>query len=493
MRPCPIREGPHRPIERDGRHRAHRADGRGPCGAPGPMRASTGSSTGGMRRCWTCFQWPTRSSPFSRAWETVAVVRAASRDRLRRRDRRAGPAQVRGAGAAGRGPADHRVRARGAARAGGRAFLYGDRRAAGRPITSRARTCSCCARWASTTRGSRFRCAAVQSEVADDVQQATGPRYGVINPGAGWPNKQWPPEKFGAVAAAIQKSRGLPWVAVWGPGEESLARRVEEASSGSTMLAPPTSLADLMAIVQRAAIVVAGDTGPVHLAAAAGTPVVGLYGPTNPARNGPWSPEDVCISRFDRCRCHHKRRCTAAAWCLDTIGVDEVVDAVERRLTSSKLQSRQMLRQFLARRRVALGLRIWRRGRVPGAADVALARHRRRRGADWPGDAAVGRRSPREEPGGHHVGSLPVHPPSAVRRLVDHGAWRRRRLSIGRSWPCWSASTWRRPSRPPFGARKPSSASDSAMPTTRTPSRAGRAWPAVSAGIARGATRNIGR
>ena len=132
---------------------------------------------------------------------------------------------------------------------------------------------------------------AVQSEVADDVQQATGPRYGVINPGAGWPNKQWPPEKFGAVAAAIQKSRGLPWVVVWGPGEESLARRVEEASSGSTMLAPPTSLADLMALVQRAAIVVAGDTGPVHLAAAAGTPVVGLYGPTNPARNGPWSPE----------------------------------------------------------------------------------------------------------------------------------------------------------------------------------------------------------
>jgi lipopolysaccharide heptosyltransferase I len=87
-----------------------------------------------------------------------------------------------------------------------------------------------------------------------------------------------------------------------------------------------------MAIVQRAAIVVAGDTGPVHLAAAAGTPVVGLYGPTNPARNGPWSPEDVCISRFDRCQCHHKRRCTAAAWCLDTIAVDEVIAAVERRL-----------------------------------------------------------------------------------------------------------------------------------------------------------------
>ncbi len=175
---------------------------------------------------------------------------------------------------------------------------------------------------------------AIQSDVADDVQQATGRRYGVLNPGAGWPNKRWPPEKFGAVAGAIQASRGLPWVVVWGPGEEPLARRVEEASSGSTMLAPPTSLVDLMALVQRAAIVVAGDTGPVHLAAAAGTPVVGLYGPTNPARNGPWSPEDICVSRFDRCACHHKRRCTAAAWCLDTIEVDEVIRAVERRLRS---------------------------------------------------------------------------------------------------------------------------------------------------------------
>ena len=99
------------------------------------------------------------------------------------------------------------------------------------------------------------------------------------------------------------------------------------------MLAPPTGLADLMALVQRAAIVVSGDTGPVHLAAATGTPVVGLYGPTNPARNGPWSPEDICVSRFDGCACRYKRRCTAASWCLDTIAVHEVVAAVERRLS----------------------------------------------------------------------------------------------------------------------------------------------------------------
>jgi len=172
----------------------------------------------------------------------------------------------------------------------------------------------------------------IASTVADEVVRADGPRYGILNPGAGWPNKQWPPERFGEVARVTSERLGLEWIVVWGPGEEALARRVEEASSGTAMLAPPTTLLDLMALVERAAVVVAGDTGPIHLAAAAGTPVVGLYGPTNPVRNGPWSPKDVAISRFERCQCRHKRRCTAASWCLEGISVDEVVSAVEGRL-----------------------------------------------------------------------------------------------------------------------------------------------------------------
>lgn len=104
------------------------------------------------------------------------------------------------------------------------------------------------------------------------------------------------------------------------------------------MLAPATSLADLMALMQRASIVLAGDTGPAHLAAAAGTPIVGVYGPTDPARNGPWSPSDVAVSRFAACACHHKRRCTAKQWCLGTMGVDEVVAAVERRLLAATVE-----------------------------------------------------------------------------------------------------------------------------------------------------------
>jgi heptosyltransferase-1 len=119
----------------------------------------------------------------------------------------------------------------------------------------------------------------------------------------------------------------------WGPGEEDLAAAVVAAAgAGAAALAPPTSLGELLAVVGAAGLVVSGDTGPLHLAAALGTPIVGIYGPTDPARNGPWSPADVTLSRHRSCACHHQRRCTAAAWCLSELGADEVSAAVDRRL-----------------------------------------------------------------------------------------------------------------------------------------------------------------
>ena len=76
-----------------------------------------------------------------------------------------------------------------------------------------------------------------------------------------------------------------------------------------------------------AALVVSGDTGPLHIAAAMGTPLVGLYGPTWPERNGPWDPDDVVISRADVCVCHHKRQCLRGAPCINDITLDEVIAA----------------------------------------------------------------------------------------------------------------------------------------------------------------------
>ncbi len=157
-------------------------------------------------------------------------------------------------------------------------------------------------------------------------------RFAVLNPGAGWPNKQWPPERFGQVARHLSEHQGWRSVVLWGPGERPLADVVVAASGGAADVAPPTGLGEVLALARAAALLVAGDTGPLQLAAALGTPTVGIFGPTNPARNGPWSPADVTVSRFESCECHHKRRCRRSTPCVQDIGVDEVIDAVDRRV-----------------------------------------------------------------------------------------------------------------------------------------------------------------
>lgn len=159
-----------------------------------------------------------------------------------------------------------------------------------------------------------------------------GSPFAMINPGAGWPNKQWPADRYGAVAAHLSRRHGLPSLVVWGPGELAAAERVAGASLGAAAAAPATSVADLVALARAASLVVAGDTGPMHVAAAVGSPVVGVFGPTSPARNGPWSGEDVCVSRFDECECHHKRRCRRPTPCIEGITVQDVVASVDRRL-----------------------------------------------------------------------------------------------------------------------------------------------------------------
>jgi heptosyltransferase I len=158
--------------------------------------------------------------------------------------------------------------------------------------------------------------------------------YAVINAGAAWPNKRWPPERFGALAAEIRERIGVRSVVVWGPGEEDIASLVVGASRGAADLAPKTDVIDLFAIARRAKLMVSGDTGPLHIAAAVGTPVVALFGPTFAERNGPWDRNDIAISRAARCFCHYERKCRLLQPCIDDIGVDEVVSAAEYRVAA---------------------------------------------------------------------------------------------------------------------------------------------------------------
>ncbi len=159
--------------------------------------------------------------------------------------------------------------------------------------------------------------------------------FALLNPGAGWPNKRWPPERFGATAAWMAGARGLLPVVLWGPGEEALAAEVVAASKGTAMLAPPTGVADVLALARRARLMLSGDTGPLHLAAAVGAPVVALFGPTDPARNGPWCAEDVSVSRHGACDCRYRRRCRRRQACIEEIAVEDVCEAIDRRLAAA--------------------------------------------------------------------------------------------------------------------------------------------------------------
>jgi ADP-heptose:LPS heptosyltransferase len=138
------------------------------------------------------------------------------------------------------------------------------------------------------------------------------------------------------LAIALRARRNLKSVVLWGPGEFDLAQEVVATAGGAAILTPQTSVADVVALARGAAVMVSGDTGPTHIAAAVGTPIVGIYGPTRPERNGPWVPEDETVSRASICQCHHFRQCKIERMCLLDIEVDEVLAAVERRLAAAQ-------------------------------------------------------------------------------------------------------------------------------------------------------------
>ena len=112
--------------------------------------------------------------------------------------------------------------------------------------------------------------------------------YVVLSPGGGWRSKCWPPECFGALCKKIFQSLSLRCLINYGPGEEDLASKVRAASGDAGSVLFNGELGALMSVLRGAACLVGGDTGPLHLAVALGTPVVALFGPTDPARNGPY-------------------------------------------------------------------------------------------------------------------------------------------------------------------------------------------------------------
>jgi heptosyltransferase-1 len=147
--------------------------------------------------------------------------------------------------------------------------------------------------------------------------------FALLNPGAGWGAKQWPAERYGQVAQGLAQ-HGIASLINFGPGEETLAKAAEAAAGGA---ARPLccSISELIAFTRRARLFIGGDTGPLHLAAAMQVPVVAIFGPTNPLRNGPYGTRSIVLRRPSS-KTSHARRVEPDAGLLE-ITSSEVVHA----------------------------------------------------------------------------------------------------------------------------------------------------------------------
>jgi lipopolysaccharide heptosyltransferase I len=171
---------------------------------------------------------------------------------------------------------------------------------------------------------------AARASVRQKLKGLTG--YVVVNPGANWPTKCWEPEKYGELARRLIRD-GLPVTVTWGPGEEGMAQTVTRLA-GDGVRPVTTNLEELVALCQNAKLFVGGDTGPTHFAAAAGAPIVSIFGPTSSDRNGPFRRDDIVIERRLPCRpCYERSKCPLVHWqCIVEVTVDHVYEACRKRL-----------------------------------------------------------------------------------------------------------------------------------------------------------------
>ncbi len=167
---------------------------------------------------------------------------------------------------------------------------------------------------------------------AEDLAARADGEFAVLNPAAGWVTKMWPVENFGLLADRLWEQLGLRSLVAVGPGESALGEVVLRASrSGMASVAAP-SLKGYFELLSRARIFIGGDTGPMHLAAAARTPIVGIFGPTEWWRNGSTAVSDVVAERLDigcRVDCHRR---TCSNWICMDISVETIFQAVSSRL-----------------------------------------------------------------------------------------------------------------------------------------------------------------
>lgn len=176
---------------------------------------------------------------------------------------------------------------------------------------------------------------------ADAQAARLGGNFAILNPGGGWPTKLWATAGFAEIADRLYERHAIRSAVTVGPGEESMARAIVEGARTGAAVAVDATLKQFFALAARARLFLGGDTGPMHLAAAARTPIVTIFGPTSAERNGPFDPRDVIVERLDLdCRTDCYRRSCSHTSCMK-IPAEDVWTAIETRLQPAQTNAPQ--------------------------------------------------------------------------------------------------------------------------------------------------------
>ena len=181
-------------------------------------------------------------------------------------------------------------------------------------------------------------------QFAEIQSERFGDQFAIINPGGGWPTKLWNVSGFAAIADRLWEIYGISSFVTHGPGEEELAQSVVHESHTGRVVILDSTLKQFFALARRTRLFIGGDTGPMHIAAAAGAPIVAIFGPTSSRRNGPFAKGDVVVERFDLdCRTDCYRRSCSHTSCMK-IPVETVWQGVVNRLMIADcgLRSREL-------------------------------------------------------------------------------------------------------------------------------------------------------
>ena len=194
-------------------------------------------------------------------------------------------------------------------------------------------------------------CAESQTKIDQWLKQAqadhgvTSDQFVLINPGGSWASKRWEVERYGEVAAQLQNQFGLSSVVVWaGDDEQQMANKIVTTSDGAAVMACPTTLREMAALAQRAKFFVGGDTGPMHIATAVGTPCVGLYGTTRPEESGAYGDQHESVQKWYQAGTCRERR-SAANDAMRDISVEDVVascQAMQAKLSISNVAANKV-------------------------------------------------------------------------------------------------------------------------------------------------------